>query len=96
MASFELTGAADRDLAAIYACSYWQFGRVQAESYFSSFYDCFTRLADLPDIGRSIEDLRPGYFRFAHASHVVFYVKIDNGIRIIRVLHERMEPERHL
>jgi toxin ParE1/3/4 len=47
-------------------------------------------------MGRSIDHLRPGYFRFEHARHTVFYVKVERGIRIMRVLHERMDPDRHL
>jgi antitoxin ParD1/3/4 len=50
----------------------------------------------LSGLGRSIHHIRPGYFRFPHASHTVFYVNIPDGIRVIRVLHQRMDPERHL
>jgi len=49
-----------------------------------------------PELGRSIAYLRRGYFRFEHKSDTVFYVRSGEGIRVVRVLHERMDPERHL
>ena len=96
MASYELTGAAEDDLFGIYAYSYRQFGLAQAENYFASLHDCFGRLADFPTMGRSIAHLRAGYFRFEYAGHVVFYVRTKNGVRIVRVLHQRQDPDRHL
>ena len=96
MAKFELTGAADRDLTDIYIYSYRQFGEPQADAYLISLEDCFARLADMPGLGRSIDHVRSGYFRFEHERHVVFYLKTVRGIRVVRVLHERMEADRHL
>ncbi|MDP2295786.1 MAG: type II toxin-antitoxin system RelE/ParE family toxin [Pseudolabrys sp.] len=96
MATFELSEAADRDLTGIFAYTYRQFSPEQADAYLLALEECFTRLAQFPQLGRSIDHLRPGYFRFEHARHTVFYVRRERGIRVIRVLHERMDPERHL
>jgi toxin ParE1/3/4 len=96
MASYELSGAADRDLTEIYVYSYRQFGESRADAYLHALRDCFALLADQPTMGRSIDSLRTGYFRFEHAHHTVFYVRTRVGIRVMRVLHERMDPERHL
>jgi toxin ParE1/3/4 len=96
MAKYELSIAADRDLDEIYVYSYREFGEARADAYFLSLERCLEQLAEFPGIGQSIDQLRPGYLRFAHASHTVFFVKTDDGIRIIRVLHQRMDPERHL
>lgn len=96
MADYELSNAADRDLTDIYTYSYRQFGEAVANRYFSELEECFSHLAEFPRLGRSIEHIRPGYFRFEHQSHTVFYVITDFGVSIIRVLHESMDPERHL
>ncbi|WP_162827171.1 type II toxin-antitoxin system RelE/ParE family toxin [Pseudolabrys taiwanensis] len=96
MARFELSEAADRDLTDIYRYSYRQFGADRADTYLFGLEECFSRLAQFPELGRPIEHLRPGYFRFEHARHTVFYVRSGAGIRVVRVLHERMDPERHL
>jgi toxin ParE1/3/4 len=96
MASYELSVEADRDLTDIYIYSYRTFGAARADTYLSSLENCFVRLADSPEIGRSIDHIRAGYRRFEHARHVVFYVKTVPGIRIVRVLHDRMDHARHL
>jgi toxin ParE1/3/4 len=96
MAKFELTQAADRDLTDIYIFSHRKFGERQADHYLLGLESCFAQLAEMADMGRSIEDVRTGYYRFTHARHVIFYTKIEGGIRIVRVLHISMEPELHL
>jgi toxin ParE1/3/4 len=96
MARVELSQAADRDLNDIYIYSYREFVEAKAEAYLHALEQCFEQLAVFPGLGRSIHHIRPGYFRFPHASHTVFYVNIPDGIRVIRVLHQRMDPERHL
>ena len=96
MAKFELTGAADRDLTDIYIYSHAQFGERQADDYLLGLESCFVRLAEMSDLGRSIEHIRAGYYRFTHARHVIFYNKIEDGVRIVRVLHVAMDPEHHL
>ena len=96
MASYELSEAADRDLTGIYIYSYRQFGSAQADAYLLSLEHCFGKLSQFPQLGRSLDHLRRGYFRFEHESHTVFYVRTEDGIRIIRVLHARMDPDRHL
>ncbi len=96
MASYELTGPADRDLTEIYAYSFGEFGEATADAYLLGLLDRFAQLAISPEIGRRIDSLRAGYFRFEFKSHIIFYVKSENGVRIIRVLHARMDPKLHL
>lgn len=64
--------------------------------YLLALNDCLLRLAEMPRLGRSIAQLRAGYFRFEHAKHTIFYTIIPGRIRVVRVLHQRMDPERHL
>jgi toxin ParE1/3/4 len=96
MARYELSDAADRDLNNIYIYSYREFGEAKAAAYLTSLEECFERLSEFPGIGRPIDHIRLGYFRFPHASHTVYFMKIPGGIRIVRVLHQRMDPERHM
>ncbi|WP_368072138.1 type II toxin-antitoxin system RelE/ParE family toxin [Actinomyces sp. oral taxon 175] len=42
------------------------------------------------------DEVRPGYRSRAVGSHVVFYVISDGGVDVIRVLHQRMDPDRHV
>lgn len=96
MPSYALSKAADADLEQIARRSVEQWGFARAEAYLLTLHQAFERLAAFPDLGRSIDDVRRGYFRFESESHVAFYRKETSGILIVRVLHQRMQPERHL
>lgn len=96
MARYELTKAAERDLTGIYHHKSDRFGEQQAESYVAGLEECFATLAKRPKLARSAEHLRSGYRRFEHQSPVVFFTEIEGGIRIVRVLHSRMDVRRHL
>ncbi|MET9328985.1 type II toxin-antitoxin system RelE/ParE family toxin [Tsukamurella sp. NPDC003166] len=54
------------------------------------------RIAEGPDRGRRCDDVREGYRRYGIGSHVIHYREGDHGVDVIRVLHQRMDPLRHL
>ena len=86
---------ADRDLRDIYKYSYRQFGEAQAERYYSDLWQCFRFLAERPHMGRMRTEFNPPARSHHHQKHVIFYDVLDDAIFIIRVLHERMDIERH-
>ncbi len=96
MARFELSEEADLDLTDIYVYTYKQFSPAQAESYLKNLDEIFHFLADYPRVGRNMGLDHPGYFRYEHASHVIFYKHQSTGIFVVRVLHQSMDPEQHL
>ena len=44
-------------------------------------------LSEMPGMGRSQEDLRPGLFSFPVGRYVLFYCPQPGGIVLVRVLH---------
>jgi toxin ParE1/3/4 len=94
--SFLLTTEAEADILDIYRYTFENFGEAQADIYHDGLHDCFELLADTPLIGRDYSFLRPGLRRYEHISHSVYYRLTDIGILILRVLHQRMDPARHL
>jgi toxin ParE1/3/4 len=62
----------------------------------TALYDRFQILADQPGLARSADRLKRGYLRYEWGSHVIFAKQSASGIRIVRVLHERMEPRLHI
>jgi plasmid stabilization system protein ParE len=46
--------------------------------------------------GTPCDDLSPGYWRFREGRHVIFYRLSVRTVDVIRILHERMLPRRHL
>ncbi len=53
-------------------------------------------LADSPDLGMDRNTLIEGLISFPYTSHILYYIKQPHGITIIRVLHKRMDPKRHI
>jgi toxin ParE1/3/4 len=50
-----------------------------------------------PTIGRACNDVRPGYRKDAVGSHTLYYrIGSDDVIDVVRVLHQRMDADRHL
>jgi toxin ParE1/3/4 len=58
--------------------------------------ECIKAVAARPAIGRECADLRPAYYKLSSGSHVLFYRLIAGGIDIVRILHERMDYDRHI
>ncbi|MFS3137654.1 type II toxin-antitoxin system RelE/ParE family toxin [Gluconacetobacter sacchari] len=96
MPSYTLSGEADSDVQGIIALSIRNWGWARAERYILELHAAFETLATYPDMGVDVGDLRSGYFRFVHDSHAVFYRKTDDGIFVVRVLHQRQEPKHYL
>ena len=60
-------------------------------------FEEFSRLADKPLIGKSYDNYRVGLRGYSCGRHVVLYrVLPKTRVRIVRVLHERMDFARHL
>lgn len=97
MSRYLLSPAARADLDEIwdYTCQRW--GIEQAEDYLRQLQRSIERAADDPRIGETIDQVRPGYLKLASGSHVVFYrLTADSAVDVIRILHQRMDIDRHL
>lgn len=96
MSSYTLSGAADADIEAIAKESASRWGLARAEAYILALHRALETLAAFPEAGRDIGELRPGYRHFEHERHSIFYRQTEGGILVVRVLHQRMQPKRHL
>lgn len=96
MSGFRLTPAAQRDLSSIWDYTQERWGVRQAEKYVIEIRAAIERLAADPDRGRPCDEIRAGYRRLGVGHHVIFFTESSDGADIIRVLHQRMEPLRHL
>lgn len=88
---YELTQAANKDIEALFEDSLQRFGLPQTERYVSSLKSCLEMLGSNPQLGVSAEEIREGYRRFPHRSHVIFYQPAEYGVLVVRVLHKRMD-----
>jgi toxin ParE1/3/4 len=93
---FELSRAAVADLDAIADFTVDRWGKEQARVYLDALEARLTQLANRPSIGRKRDELAPGLLGFPFESHVVFYTATDFGTAVVRVLHTRQDPFRHI
>ena len=96
MSAFRLTPAAQRDLSEIWDFTQNRWDVVQAEEYIAEIRDAIERVAKDPNRGRRCDDIRDGYRRYVVGSHLVFFVEEEDAIDVIRILHQRMDPTRHM
>ena len=96
MAEYRLTPAAERDLEDIWRYTRERWGMEQAIRYTDDLTDAFTSLAQAPSLARPCDDIRLGYRRRRVGQHVIYLAEAAYGIRIVRVLHVRMEATLHL
>lgn len=94
--TYELSEADVEDIDAVLERSVVDFGPLQTGRYFTSLKRCLELLGANPMMGNSADDVRPGYRRFTHRSHVIFYRETDDRVLVVRVLHRSMDAESHI
>ena len=95
-AEYRLAPEAKRDLEAIWLYTLEEWGLEQANRYTDKLTDVFAQLVVGPQLGTACDHIRTGYRRRRVGRHVVYYRMTDYGIAVVRILHDRMLPTRHL
>lgn len=95
---YKISKLAERDLAEIWQYTLTEWSLEQANHYLSGLLSAFRLIADDPlRAGQSYEHVRPGYRKYHYVRHMIFYRKIPDGtVLIVRVLHDKMDIDRHL
>ena len=96
MGQYKLTQDADRDVAQIYQDGSDMFGAIQAEKYARDMAKRFSFLAEKKIQGADCSHVVPQLRRADYVSHAIYYRHTDYGVLILRILHGRMDPGRHL
>jgi toxin ParE1/3/4 len=92
-----LSPAARADLEQIWEYSSERWDDDQVEDYLREIQRAIERVVSHPTIGRACDDVRPGDRQHAVGSHTLYYrIGSDDVIDVIRVLHQRMDADRHL
>ena len=87
---------AARDLNGIAGYSYRRWGVDVAVRYVSGLDAAMRRLRKQPSIGSNYGEVFKGVQRYRFGSHFLYYTVSDESVRIVRILHIRMSPKRHL
>jgi toxin ParE1/3/4 len=96
VARFELARRAQADLDAISTYTTDQWGAPQTQKYLQALEARMLQLAGRPLLGHQRVDLAEGILSFPIESHVIYYARATFGIVVLRVLHKRQDPYRHL
>lgn len=97
MSRYVLSPAARVDVEQIwdYTCDRWD--DKQAEKYVREIQRAIDRVVDSPEIGRACDEVRPGYRKHAVGAHTLYYrIAGVDVIDVVRILHQRMDVDRHL
>jgi toxin ParE1/3/4 len=87
---------AKADLKSIRRFSLRAWGPERTSEYMSVLRDTMKGLARQTVVNRERDDLRPGLRMAASGRHCVFFEADETRVLVVRVLHDRMDYQRHL
>ncbi|HEB99072.1 MAG TPA: type II toxin-antitoxin system RelE/ParE family toxin [Thiotrichales bacterium] len=93
---YQFTDKAERDLEGIVDYTVREWGTAQAITYLEGLEARAQLLAENPDLGTARKTISKGLFSFPYESHILYFRKRGGGIVIVRVLHQQMDPLKHL
>ena len=97
MADYAFSVIAEDDFDAITTYTAVTYDVTQAVHYTDAILDGAQRLADFPSLGRPYTTKGGRVFqRYNIGRHVLFYQVADEGILIVRILHQAMDFDNYL
>jgi len=91
-----VSALAARDVGRIGVYSRQRWGIAVAVRYLLGLDAAMRRLRRSPSLGSNYGEVLPGVHRYLFKSHFLYYTVSDDSVRIVRILHVRMSPKRHL
>jgi toxin ParE1/3/4 len=92
----ELTEIARADLKSIRRYSQRTWGSDRTIQYMAGLRDTMKGLVAGTVVSRNRDDLKPGLQMASSGRHSVFFEADQSRILVVRVLHDRMDYQRHL
>lgn len=97
MTQFDLTRSAQADLKAIARFTQKRWGVRQRNDYLKEFDQVFRALAKSPLMGQACDEVREGYRKLPHGSHVIYYKQPSASLLlVVRILHAAMDADLQL
>jgi toxin ParE1/3/4 len=96
MSQVILSPQAKAGLSAIWDYSLAEWGVDQAEKYVRELWTVLQAQVLGASTSVDIGDVRRGYRKVRSGFHVIFFKLTEDGLDVIRILHQRMDFERHL
>jgi len=92
---FRVSRAARQDLLRIGRFTERRWGKAKRNDYLGQLDEAFALISENDSIGNTCDEISPGYRKFPEGSHVIYY-RVTDMVEIIRILHERMDPDSNL
>lgn len=94
MARIDRRPRARQDLVEIWRYIAGESGEPRADRYLRRLNDVVSYLAQQPLIGRKRPEIQEeGIRSFPAESHVIFYIALEDGIELVRVIHGSQDLE---
>jgi toxin ParE1/3/4 len=93
MNRYKISQLAEQDLEDIWVYLA-QNNQVAADKQIANILNRLPMLAQFPDIGQVRDDLVEKLRSFPVKPYIVFYIKLDDGIEIVRILHHSRDIDR--
>ncbi len=87
---------AQEDLSHISEFGIQRFGAPQAEAYTDELIDRAYCLAENRSLWKRRDDIEQGLCSYFQGSHQLFFELREETLRVHRILHQSMDPARHL
>lgn len=97
MAKFHLSNEAVEDLNSIWLYTLETWSESQADFYYQELVNACQDIANHPTyLDKEYKEIMSGLYGHHLYKHLIFYILVEDGVEIVRILHERMDFERHL
>jgi toxin ParE1/3/4 len=93
---FEISKLALIDLDGIWKHTAEQWSKQQANKYYKEIFQAINKICNNSEIGKAIDEVKKGHRRINVKSHLIVYKIVKNKIFIDRILHQKMDIEKHL
>jgi len=92
----EIAEIARADLKSIRRYSLREWGLERTAQYMAALRDTMKGLVAGTVVSRNRDDLRPGLHMATSGRHCIFFEADHSRVLVVRVLHDRMDYQRHL
>lgn len=94
--NFQISTLALEDLENIWEYTVEQWSKEQANKYYNEIFEVIDRICENSDTGKTIDDIKKGHRRTNVKSHMIIYKVKGKTMYIDRILHQKMDIEKHL
>ena len=93
--NYRLTAPAKEDLLSIWEYTTDRWNEQQADQYIDTLDTRFVWLTNTSSQWNPRPEMGNGIYTFPEQSHVIVFWELQSDIEILRVLHRRMDLQRH-